>query len=524
MSQRIHIHIGPHETDSDTVLKSLLQKSDWLLNKYGLRISSEDISNLILKVVESQDGSVIVDRSQQLADIVRQHKGDWVISCVDLAGVRPGEENRRRVYPALWARINIIRKLLNPFDLSFYFFERNPEIWLKEIYLFNSERLERFASYEQFRKFLKPENLWDEILEKSETKLPSKFFRLPHLTSDGISAALTLIQGITGDEDIDRSKFPVHRTENNELIGGIRSIESINGSSATDQAKRRAKNFIINEIVRPVLSPAEITKSSWGSRPQKPDWLPEDLESLWQRVNRRVHWQDQQLLLPEPLSDLRNLRTQIIAAPSAFPSGGRADMKNQKSILSYRLSGFPETCLLLGLTISYLRRSTAYTEHASFLFQRLWEEEYDILLGTLPTRWLISTFQTFLDHGINESQKVIGGSAYFYANMIKAYEAERALEGRESDEIYPNTQPNTKLGFPGMDRFELGGTDLMLNTNALLLELSVADERSGRVVQEFLGRLKSAQSIFSRMDRSRMYHQTHKPPFDNCWSFFEEPE
>ena len=158
------------------------------------------------------------------------------------------------------------------------------------------------------------------------------------------------------------------------------------------------------------------------------------------------------------------------------------------------------------------------------MFQRLWAEEYPVLLGLLPTRWLISTFQTFMGHGVNDEQRQIGAAGFFFSNTLKLYEAERALEGLPADATYPNLTPETKSGFKGLDRFRVGGTDLMLNTTALLLELAAREERAGRVMQEFLLRMKSYNTAFSRMDKTREQHGIDIPPFSDCWSFYEPPK
>lgn len=199
-------------------------------------------------------------------------------------------------------------------------------------------------------------------------------------------------------------------------------------------------------------------------------------------------------------------------------------MENQVRILAYRFRGKPEICFLLGLTISYLRRNTDCTAHAAQLFQRLWAEEHAVLLGVLPTRWLISTLQTFMDHGANEAQRLIGSAAFFLSNTLKLYEAERALDGLAPDGTYPSDVPTTKSGFAGLDRFRVGGTDLMVNTNALLLELASRDAVAGRVAQEFLLRMKKSHTAFSRMDQSRVALKVDIPQFANCWSFFDPPK
>jgi len=157
------------------------------------------------------------------------------------------------------------------------------------------------------------------------------------------------------------------------------------------------------------------------------------------------------------------------------------------------------------------------------VFQELWTDEYPLLLTLLPTRWIISSFQTFMEHGSNAMQGQIGASFYYFSNLLKAYEAERSLDGLPADSVYPHTRPETPMGFWGMDRFRLGGSDLMLNTLALLLELSAKDPVAGHPAQEFLLRLKSSHTLFSRMDQSRKHHKVDIPQFANCWSFFEDP-
>ena len=156
-------------------------------------------------------------------------------------------------------------------------------------------------------------------------------------------------------------------------------------------------------------------------------------------------------------------------------------------------------------------------------FSTMWQREYVNLLAFLPTRWLISSLQTFLDHGESADQRLVGGSGYFFANTMKAYEAERAFVGLDADSVYANTTPSAKTGGVGLDRFDLGRSDLMVNTLAMLYELSLRDEPSGRVVRELLIRVRSGHTVFSRMDQSRIHHEIEPQGFMNCWSFFDDP-
>ena len=252
--------------------------------------------------------------------------------------------------------------------------------------------------------------------------------------------------------------------------------------------------------------------------------MPEPLAALGRRAANRVSYQGKiDNVLPEPDVDLVALRTDLVDGAEEFPGGKRANMLSQIEILSHRLRHRPAATLLNALAISYLRRDTAYTDEARHLFHRLWREEHAILLATLPARWLISTMQTFFDHGETEDQRLIGGSGYFFSNLMKAYEGERAIEGHAPDALYPGTKPTTKTGFPGMDRFRLGNTDLMLNTMAMLLETAGREPVAGRVLTEFILRLKLADTLFSRMDHSRRHLGADTKGFMDCWSFHEPP-
>jgi hypothetical protein len=244
---------------------------------------------------------------------------------------------------------------------------------------------------------------------------------------------------------------------------------------------------------------------------------------LSNRVQCRVSASDAEDLLPLVSVDLLGLSDKQISPMTQDPDSTRADMINQQQILRYHFRGQTELALLNALTISYLRRDTKHTKKARELFHRIWEECGALLVNQLTTRWLISTLQTFFDHGKNENQRLIGGSGYFYGNMMKIYEGERALEGLPADQIYPYVEPQTKNKFRGLDRFQVGGTDLHVNTNALLLEVSQRDRAAGLVAQELLLRTKNADTVFSRMDRTRIDRGIQIKNFENTWSFFDDP-
>ncbi|OOY04576.1 hypothetical protein BMI87_10155 [Thioclava sp. F28-4] len=106
--------------------------------------------------------------------------------------------------------------------------------------------------------------------------------------------------------------------------------------------------------------------------------------------------------------------------------------------------------------------------------------------------------------------------------MMKIYEGERAIEGAEQTATYSEVSPQTPNEFRGLDRYTVGGTDLLLNTNALLLDLARSDDVAGLVMMEFMLRVKSSGNVFTRMDNTRKEKSISVNGFEDTWSFFEK--
>ncbi len=524
MTKTIHIHLGPHKTGSSAIQQTLRQERDVLEKRFQLYpLIGQEITQVAESLMRCKWDQAALDL-RSLAQLLDGKRGDCVISCEDWAGDLPGRSKKRRPYPNLWKNINVIRKAFPDHVCKFYFFVRNPDDWIKSSYTQLTKHHTVFSSMEQYRSFLHFDQLWEAVLERPRAKLQSNLVTIPYREEESFCSAQALLRTILNRKSIEFQSSKVTRVNTSPPTSTLAIFEAINRSSASREAKNTAKSRLRSDAISNVWEPEELVLPMWPPSETKPTWLSKDLEKLWTRAGGRVPSQNQPCLLPRPFSDLTKFRMRPVAGSKNPPFGERSDMKKQLKILSHRFNGQPRTCLVLGLTISYLRRNTEHTEHAAYLFHRLWEEEHEILLATLPTRWLISTFQTFIDHGENENQRMVGSSAYFYSNMMKAYEAERALEAMPSDAIYENTEPTTKSGFRGLDRFKLGQTDLMTNINALLLEQSSKDRRIGRVVHEFLLRTKRSHSVFSRMDQSRIALDVDEIRFSDCWSFYEKPK
>ena len=519
----VHFHIGPHKTGSTAIQKMIRTHSKQLEEMHSLYPVADPLINQITRSLNSSDTYSAAVDLKRLVDLCHSRQGDCLISCEDLPGVLPGRSRKRRPYPKLFENINVIRKAFSEFHCKFYFFIRDPDEWIRSSYTQLVKHGSRFTSIDDYVSFLHVQELWEETLKKARDKMGPEFIEIPYDEDTGFSSVNALLHAILGPDQKLKISQDIRRPNSSPSPDVVTLFEAVNRSGASLEAQQLARKWLQTDVNSSPVDATELEFPKWPVQAERPAWLSPQLDALWERTGQRVHSQDQPNLLPDPFCDLSDFRMRPVEASEEFPQGGRGEMENQVRILKYRFRGLPETCFLLGLCISYLRRHTDHSEHAAFLFQRLWEEEHAVLLGTLPTRWLISTFQTFLDHGANEAQRLIGSSAYFLSNILKAYEAERALDGLPPDRTYPSATPTTKSGFAGMDRFELGGTDLLLNTNALLLELASKDDRAGRVVQEFFLRTKMSNSVFSRMDQSRLAHNINNPQFSNCWSFFEDP-
>ncbi|MEM1300318.1 MAG: hypothetical protein AAGH68_13680 [Pseudomonadota bacterium] len=519
----IHVHVGPHRTGSTAVQHDLREFRDRIASE--IKVTPVDDASLwsYARALNVKRGDAVQEEGARLVKVCKPERGDVILSCEDLAGNLPGRGQARQFYPRLAENLEAIRALFPDDHVRFYFVVRDPDEWLRSAYVQLLKYRRRFKSFEHYLKFLTdPEDMWDAVVARGRAAFGEDFVVLEYAA--GASSGEVLLEAIAGQAAT--GLLPPERTRPNTSPGAdvVRLLEEANKPGASDEAVQAAKNSLLRgEVHHPIL-PYEPGRPAWPPSPERPSWLSPGLEALWTRASSRGQPQDQPDILPPVDCNLVPYRTEVEPASEGLPSVGRERMEDQAAILAFRMRPLPKTCYLLGLVISYLRRNTGHEEHAAHLFQRLWAEEYPVLLGFLPTRWLISTFQTFLDHGINEDQRQIGAAGFFLSNTLKLYEAERALDGLPPDQTYPNLTPATKSGFRGLDRFRVGGTDLMLNTLALLLEMAAREDRAGRVLQEFLLRVKTCHTAFSRMDQTRAEHEIDIPPFSDCWSFFEPPK
>lgn len=518
----VHIHVGPHKTGSTAIQHDLRDHRAEIRQTHAATVIDDQSVWSYAKAVNAEDEAGAERALDRLVKHCSEQSGDLLLSCEDLAGHLPGRGDTRKIYPYLWSNMNRLRRVFRPDTVKFYFFVRDRDAWLRSAYVQLLKYRTKFKSFEGYCDYLRGlDAIWDGLLERPRDRLGENFVAIPYEEGGDFSASKAFLNAALGSSGSCILQDRTDRPNTSPADYVIDLLERANRSGASQHAIQQAKSFLLSGPGASEEDPEKDARPPWPPERVKPEWLASELLPLWSRVEWRAAQEAQANLMPESTADLSPYRYQLIDASDELPDLSREKMADQATILEHRLRGFPQTCYLLGLTISYLRRHTGHEDRASRLFQRLWGEEHPVLLGFLPTRWLISSFQTFMDHGVNDAQRAIGAAAFFFSNTIKMYEAERALEGLPTDSVYPNTVPVTKAGFWGLDRYGVGATDMLLNTNAHFLELAASEPRAGRVAQEFLLRLKRYNSAFSRMDKSRVEHDIDKPPFSDCWSFFE---
>lgn len=515
-SKTVIVHIGPHKTGSTSIQHELAN------NKAALGAAD----TLFLSNKFTHDAAMMLsrgffdeaeDKLKEISSYISASKEKTIIlSHEDFCGDLPGRTRNKRIYPRLAKNLRVLRRSLLPHRVKFVYFQRAHSEWLRSCY---NQHLKyrtfffRFCDFEAH--FEDSENLDKKLARCTET-FKDSFLVIPY--SRNRSAGIGSILEISGVREI-RLKQACEDKNTSPNLESIRLLERTNKVSEFKATAWFSKRLILAGWKPSKQEINRYAKSAWSPPEQAQISFP----NLLRRVEKRVNKQNVEDILPETDVDLRKLAFEFLPQDASLPDVPRTQMRDQSKILDYHLRGKSRLAKLNALTISYLRRDTNLTEKARFLFNRIWFEEGATLVNELSTRWLISTLQTFLEHGENEAQRIIGASGYFYANMIKIYEGERAIEGKEQDLVHANVTPSTKNKFQGMDRYSVGGTDLLLNTNALALDLSMRDDVAGLVLQEFLLRVQHSKNVFTRMDDTRLKHSIEVPNFADTWSFFERP-
>lgn len=516
--KHVIVHVGPHKTGS-TAIQRCLANHTATLSSAGIKFCHDEQTHSIALDLAREQYDAAESKIKLVAKQISSIREEVIIlSQEDFSGELIGRSNRKQIYPKLTKNLRVLRRGLGAHQVTFVFFVRSEAEWLRSCYVQNLKYRTKFYTFMQFENFFGDEFYWEQKLEKPKETFPENFVVVEYskTPSTGIASLLGIagmsekgIKSIKPSEDINKSPSSVV----------IQNLEHINRVSEFQQTAWFTKRIVMKGWSPVVGLSGASSIPSWPpiSRNAEHTALP----SLGKRVSSRVHRSQVVDIMPSLDVNLRELAFDLLPKEVEPPNTSRERMEDQDEILKYHLRGKSRLAHLNAVVISYLRRETSHTGKARLLFHRIWEEQGVILVNELSTRWLISTLQTFLDHGKNESQRQIGTTGYFYANLLKIYEGERSIEGLEQSSHATSNIPQTKNEFRGLDRYNVGGTDLMLNTNAMALEIALKDDIAGLVLQEFLLRVKSSQNVFTRLDKARESLGIEVPGFTDTWCFFE---
>ncbi len=159
---------------------------------------------------------------------------------------------------------------------------------------------------------------------------------------------------------------------------------------------------------------------------------------------------------------------------------------------------------LHAMLIAILRRRPI-AEGAERFYFRLWEEQGDWLAQHLTTRWRISAATTFGELGRTAHQRAVGTGLSVMFDMIKLYESERALNGRQPTQLGKRVPADTRPDLPlGLGPYMTRRGDLDRNLLGRLLQQANQDRLIYPLAKVMIGDIMGdSGTVFARMQRRK---------------------
>ena len=237
-----------------------------------------------------------------------------------------------------------------------------------------------------------------------------------------------------------------------------------------------------------------------------PGGLPDMLDSY---ENRRSPFQFGTLTLPVLDVDLEDLAKRTVPdTATELPPGHSSTWDRKRVQIAREFVGNSELAFLNAQLISNLRKRS-FPRQAPALFCRVWQEQSDHLLSVLDLRWLVSTVQTFADHGQTPTQREVGHALRVFFGMMKLYEFERLFSGLAPETPFQFKDrkhvplPYQMKGFS----FEKGGLDV--NLIAPIWTKAMNDPTIAPLVDHLMTELnKDPGGVFRRL---KLMRDTREP-------------
>ncbi|MCP4823603.1 MAG: hypothetical protein GY892_05730 [Shimia sp.] len=202
------------------------------------------------------------------------------------------------------------------------------------------------------------------------------------------------------------------------------------------------------------------------------------------------------------LSVLRNAIVPERAAQKG-PADPNTSWARKRRQIAEEFVGISELAFLNAQLVSNLRKREHPPQTAA-LFCRIWAEEAEHLISELNLRWLVSSVQTFADHGETPAQREVGQGLRMLFGMMKLYEFERTFGGLEPSKEY-GFGKRTKTRLPlDMEPFSLMHGGLDINVIAPIWKMGKSDPVIAPLVDHLLQELiEEPSGVFRRLAQMR---------------------
>ncbi len=232
-----------------------------------------------------------------------------------------------------------------------------------------------------------------------------------------------------------------------------------------------------------------------------PGGLPDMLDTLENRRNPFVFGTE---TLPGLDVDLVALAARTASEDATvLPAGTHTSWDRKRIRIAKEFVGNSELAFLNAQLISNLRKRS-FPRHAPALFCRLWTEQSDHLLSALDLRWLVSSIQTFADHGQTPTQREVGHAMRMLFGLMKLYEFERLFSGQAPDTPYRfRDKSDATLPFE-MRSFSLEDGGLVISLIAPIWTKALHDPTIAPLADHLMTELnKDPGTVFRRLKRMR---------------------
>ncbi|WP_299427431.1 hypothetical protein [uncultured Shimia sp.] len=209
--------------------------------------------------------------------------------------------------------------------------------------------------------------------------------------------------------------------------------------------------------------------------------------------------------LPPLDVNLSVLRNAVVPerATQKGPADPNTSWSRKRRQIAEEFIGASELAFLNAQLISNLRKREHPPQTAT-LFCRLWAEESEHLISELSLRWLVSSVQTFADHGETAAQRETGQGLRMLFGMMKLYEFERSFSGLDPNKEYGfGKRVKTRLPLD-MEPFSLIHGGLDINVIAPIWEMGKSDPVIAPLVDFLLQELiEEPGGVFRRLAQMR---------------------